>query len=134
MPKTDAEWQALDEQLAREVMGLHIFVPISGGREWRDNSGVSHYGVIDHGHSHSKLPRWQPHEDVAQALGVLDVVVRRGFDADLRIRYHDPKHQAWIRPADFCFGVCMGRHTGRANAICLAIEKWANAQKEEQDV
>ena len=50
------DWQALDARIAREVMGLHILVPISGGREWCDDSHVSHYGVVDHGHSHSKLP------------------------------------------------------------------------------
>jgi len=159
MPKTNAEWQALDDRLAREVMGWcgwddipesdrnELREPLDGGFDYlAAGFSVSEYEAFsvathrafwwqkhpEHGWDHAYDCRdWQPHEDVAQALGVLDAIISRGFDADLRILYHDPKHQAWIRPADFSFGACMGRHIERAKAICLAAERWANAQKEK---
>ena len=131
----EAEWQALDARIAQEVMGwilkryseaptfdaqrLVWYVPVGNQRQslqfrmWKEE--------------------WQPHKDVAQAMMALDVVVKRGFDTDIKTRHYDSLREIWIVPAE-CRGPCwLGVHESRAKAICLAAEQWMDAPKELQD-
>ena len=130
MTKTAKHWRTLDARIAQEVLGLHILVPISSGREWRDNCGVSHDGVVDAGSSHSELPAWQPHLDVTQALMVADTVREQGW------KWRLEQYPGTLVEARFWryLGPIFEAHaTTVAEAFCLAVAKWLDAQKEKQN-
>jgi len=123
MPKSDAEWQALDERLAREVMGWHkrLFW-------WSvDESGCP---VSVH-----LIPGWQPHLDVEQALEALDTVADKYPGVGYTLERATPKRLRGYMcalgnpdaPETLAFAPTL------REAICLAIEAWLDAQEEAQD-
>ena len=116
--RTDAEWRALADRIAREVMKYEV-KPYRGGWMYSVPSAV-HAPTIMHALD------WRPHNDVAQALIVLDAIVNRGFDVGL-ISHHNSRHKSWIVPTK-CHGPWWEvSHQRRAKAICLTIEKWMEA-------
>jgi len=148
MPKrTDAEWQALDQRIACEIMGLLTWDDLTPAERqdyidvvpkkfldmslerWKKNYWKRQYESVFPLHAFSG---WQPHLDVEQAFRVLDAIVALGFDAGVKTRHYDSLHEVWIVPAE-CRAPCwLGVHDERRKAICLSVEQWANAQKEEQ--
>jgi len=162
--KTDAEWRELDEQLAREVMGRRKWddIPEPDRKELRERQdggfdylaagfSASEYEAFclathrdfwwerysEHGWTHAYDCRgWQPHEDVAQALGGRDKIVQQGWDFVLGAAL-GKQLQIFVTAA-FApeAGVGLFESDRSANtdakAICLAIERWLNVQKEVQ--
>jgi len=156
MPKTDAEWRALDEKLAREVMGWHKWdeLPENAHRAyWQaikeepDEYSLAHneqqwWSLDESGCPDGEkwLSDWQPHEDVAQALMALDALVDKHPDIRYWLAYKplgrpDPSYWCTLwQPYCELYG---HSHDGSgaipAKAICLAIRQWMDAQKEAED-
>ena len=137
MNKTDAEWQVLDTQIARKVLGWKLeryndaptfeaqrmawFVPVGKERQslqfkmWKED--------------------WQPHRNVVQAMLVLKtLLVKIGRDATAEISMRPPPGrcrvtiQNWVVtdgiPAMFVRSPYMDNEM---QAICLTVEKCLDA-------
>ena len=122
MPKTDAEWRALDERLAREVMGWHKHL-----FWWSlDESGCP---VSVH-----LIPDWQPHKNVAQAIEVADMLIDQHPDMRYTLQRDPRLYWCFFHfSPEWSTVRYVGFECTLAEAICLAAEQWANAQKEVQD-
>lgn len=78
---------------------------------------------------------WQPHNDVAQALMAADKICDQGWDRELTRLGSAKKRYAsfWkYRPIGDCYTL-HGYADTNAKALCLAMEKWMDAQREKQD-
>ena len=126
MSKTDAEWQALDARIAREVMGWVIRyygIPSKGRPVYCESmSSRSFQMYVDH---------WQPHKDVAQALMALDTVADKYPDVGYTLERATPK-----RPCDYMCALgnpdapeTLAFAPILREAICSALEKWMDAQR-----
>jgi len=150
MPKrTDAEWRELDERLARELMGLHKWgeLPEDARRAyweiideepdeyWLVHNERQWWSLDESGCPDGEewLSKWQPHLDVTQAMDVLEALSQKGINYSItRFAKHEIIVQLW----GYLRGrFCVRRQTGKIvrRTICLAAERWANAQKEVQD-
>jgi len=148
MSKSDAEWQALDEQLAREVMGWRKWDELpedarraywkrTGGEpeEWEWYNRLFWWSLDESGCPTTEilLPDWQPHEDVAQAMEVLKalqvkILEHQGWaTATLTIRLSPGRCRLKVA------NILGPRADDVPKVICLTAEQWANAQKEAQD-
>jgi len=81
------------------------------------------------------IREWQPHVAVAQALMVLDriVKIRRHGHSIFLLAPHLTRYRVLIWEGFGCVGIWRGEHASRAKAICLAIKAYLDAQKEAQD-
>ena len=129
--RTDAEWKALADRIAREVMGLIPDEFFDDGTSvwWVSDNGERHFlivGFADQPELESRYTEWQPHNDVAQALAVLDRIAETyhyGHSIFL-LASHLTHYRVLIWKGFGCVGMWQGEHTSRAKAICLAIEKF----------
>ena len=151
MPKSDAEWRALVEKLAREVMGWHKWdeLPENAHRAyWQaikeepDEYSLAHneqqwWSLDESGCPDGEkwLSDWQPHEDVAQALMAARKIVERGWGFQLGT-FTYPEPPVLKSTAEFWTYDTLpseGYAETDAKAICGAIEQWLDAQKEAQE-
>ena len=83
----------------------------------------------EHGWIHAYERRdWQPHKDVAQAIGALERLSEQGVNYSItRFTKHEAIVQLW---GYLDRAVCVRRRTGEIlrETICLAIEAWLDAQ------
>jgi len=151
MSKTDAEWRALDERLAREVMGLLVWDDLTPEEQqgyidvvpkqfldmslerWKGNYWKREYGSV----FIDDYSSWRPHQDLGQAMEVRDKIVQQGWDFVLGAAL-GRELQIFVTAA-FAPEAGVGlfesnRSTNTdAKAICAAAERWMDAQKEKQD-
>ena len=129
MPKTDAEWQTLADRIAREVMKYEA-KPYRGGWVYSVPSAVHAPTIMD-------ALDWRPHKDVAQAVLARDRIVEQGWDFVLGASLSGQRKVLVVASFVPEAGVGMFESERSAEtdgkAICLAIERWLDAQKEEQD-
>ena len=147
MPKTNAEWRELDEQLAREVMGWCKWgeLPEAARRAYWEalGEGPDEYRMTHNGlrwwyidelgcpDTDYRLSEWQPHEDVAQALMALDTVAEKYPDVGYTLERATPKRLRGYMcalgnpdaPETLAFAPTL------REAICSALEKWMDAQE-----
>ena len=128
--KTDAEWQALDARIAREVMGLKQAC-IDGDLCWVTPAFNYRYLVCDSAilRIEPEYKVWQPHKDVAQALMAADKICDQGWDRELQRLGNAQRTYASFWRYDPFDPQTLGSYADSdAPAICLAIEKWLDAQ------
>jgi len=149
MTKTDAEWQALDQRIACEIMGLLTWDDLTPAERqdyidvtpkkfldmslerWKKNYWKRQHESVFPLHAFSG---WQPHLDVEQALRALDTVADKYPDVGYTLERATPKR---LRSYMCAFGNPDAPETltfapTLREAICLAIEQFLDAQKEEQ--
>jgi len=115
---TEAEWEAIAEQLAREVLNL---------TRWTDEWEAEWWGAYKYD-AHIRVDSWQPHLDIGQAMMLKDKIVRQRWCFDLSNRPDSISvvyFWEYLRP---CVGI-QGANETDAKAICLAAEAWADAQE-----
>ena len=124
--KTETEWQELSDLLARDVMGLIQVESLYGlGKLWDSENGHEYHVALTPCYG-TFYKVWQPHNDVAQALAVLDRIAETyhyGHSIFL-LASHLTHYRVLIWKGFGCVGMWQGEHTSRAKAICLAIEKF----------
>jgi len=145
MTKTDAEWRALDQRIACEIMGLLTWDDLTPAERqdyidvtpkkfldmslerWKKNYWKRQYESVFPLHAFSG---WQPHLDVEQALRALDAVRVKGHDISIDQKTGEPRCWVtiWMENAPHI----VETHDLLPKAICLAIEQWLDAQEEEQ--
>ena len=157
MPKrTDAEWQALDARIAREVMGWVKWNEIpQAEREAVPEVTGGRWDYLRHGFSsdeyetfrkegrqafwwkHSKpgwihaqeIRDWQPHKVVAQTLMAVHKIIEQGwwFRLDAGCRFYAGVRARFAWAASYK-AYYVGYDKLEAKAICLALEAWLDAQ------
>ena len=145
MAKSDKEWEELSRRIAQEVMSWKEWgaLPEDARRKfWKvmetqpDEYDLAFnrdkwWSVLESGcpDSEEDIVGWQPHNNVAQALMVLDRIAETyhyGHSIFL-LASHLTRYRVLIWEGFGCVSMWQGEHTSRAKAICLAIEAWANA-------
>ena len=153
MSKTDAEWRVLDKRIAREVMDLLVWDDLTpeeqqgyidvvppkflnrSMREWKRSYWKRAYGSVFTVDDYSD---WQPHKNRSQAMDVLEAVRGKGCWSAVRMR--DGKYKPYTCRLSWGWDSekCTWQHDDREGddlpqTICLTIEAYLDAQKEEQD-
>ena len=136
--------EALNHRIAREIMGLTPDEFFDDGTSvwWISDSGERRFliaGFVDQPELESGYTEWQPHQNVAQALQAVDALVEKHPAIRYWLAYKPlgrPDPDYWFtlwHPYCELYGHSLhGAGCTRAKAICLAIEKWLDAQKEKQ--
>ena len=157
MLKTNAEWQALADHIAREIMGWVKWAELTEGEQkavrkshiwrhspydgywWQRNLAILHIAV--------GISLWQPHVNIAQAILVLDRMsgwrkgAMRNWFYQIRSYPQVDGHlyNVYLRkcvPREGSQDWRVLKHSAdadnRERAICLAIEQCLDAQKVEQ--
>lgn len=129
MPET-IDWPALDACIARMVGFKQKASPIDGTLLWIANDEEEYLVGPRTQYAWAEWDVWQPHTDMAQALLVRDEIVKRGWCYSLNIDPADVTPQGKVVVAFYRsvpYTAFRARATTGAEAVCLAVEKWANA-------
>ena len=140
--RTNAEWRALADRIAREVMGCTKWDDLLENAQWIHWSMIEEdpdewnltfnrekwwfldeSGCPDYEYS---IEEWQPHNNVVQALTILDRIAETyhyGHSIFL-LASHLTRYRVLIWKGFGCVGMWQGEHTNRAKAICLVIEEF----------
>lgn len=128
-----SDWQALDARIGRKVMGWVPGRTRNGAYKiWQTpNYDRTKYLVDrDWAATGGGLEFWQPHKNVGQAMLVKECIVKERWPG-CRFSMDSIQHLHCRVSFERSGQVYRGSHMVDAKAICLAIEKWLDAQKEE---
>jgi len=151
--KTDADWQVLDHRIARKVMGWFkwdelpeilrlIFWKVIETQPDEYDLAFNRdkwWSVLESGcpDSEEDIVGWQPHNDVAQAVLARDRIVEQGWDFVLGASVSGQCEVLVVASFVPEAGVGMFESERSAatdgKAICLAIGRWLDAQKDKQN-
>lgn len=142
--RTDAEWRDLGKRIAQEVLEMTPGWTRHGSyKVWHASGSDGEptkyltertWAAIEHGYEF-----WQPHKNVAQAMLVLrTLLVKTGRHVEAELHMRPPPGrcratiQNWVATGGIPARLVRGSYAdNEVQAICLAVEKWLDAQKEE---
>ena len=121
--RTDADWQALADRIAQEVMGwiIKYYGIPSKRRPVYCESWLAHRSLMYVNH-------WQPHLKIVQALMVADKICDQGWDRELtRLGVAQKRYASFWKYRPIGRDIFDGCAKTDAKAICIAIEKFMEA-------
>ena len=150
--RTDAEWQALADRIAQNVMGYGLWDELPeearktywdrmmGSSSWESDDTLriwvlaynrdKWWSVLESGcpDSEEDIADWQPHLDVIQALMAADKICDQGWDRELtRLTRSKRRYASFWQYHPVGQDQYDGVADTNAKAICLAIEKFMEA-------
>lgn len=129
MPKTDAEWRALDARIARMLGFKQQESPIDGTLLWIVSDEEEYLVEPLTHYAWAEWDVWQPHNDLAQVMQALEGLSQKDVNYSIaRFAGREVIVQLWGY-IDGAFVV--RRRTGEIlrQTICLAIEVWLDASR-----